>query len=73
MTRPVLRSYQVRFSASVATPIWTMRLSLRSSGSASPRFSFHSRISAASSPAMMIRASEPPTNRRRSARRAFVV
>ena len=33
----------------------------RSSGSASPRFSFHSRISAASSGLMMIRASEPPT------------
>ena len=28
-TRPVLRSYQVRLSASVATPSWTMRLSLK--------------------------------------------
>ena len=36
-----------------------------SSGSASPRFSFHSRMSAASSALMMIRASEPPMNWRR--------
>ena len=28
----------------MATPSWTTRLSLRSSGSASPRFSFHSRM-----------------------------
>ena len=35
----------------------------RSSGSTSPRFSFHSRISAASSSPMIIRASEPPTER----------
>ena len=63
--RPVLRSYQVRLSASVATPSWTTRLSTRSSGSASPRFSFHSRISAASSGLMMIRASEPPMKSRR--------
>ena len=33
MARPVLRSYQARLSASVATPSWTTRLSLRSSGS----------------------------------------
>ena len=64
--RPVLRSYQLRLSASVATPSWTTRLSLRSSGSASPRFSFHSRMSAASSGLMMIRASEPPMKWRRS-------
>src|SRR5580692_8566535 len=63
--RPALRSYQVRFRGSVATPSWTMRLSLRSSGSASPRFSFQSRISADSSGLMMIRASEPPRNCRR--------
>jgi hypothetical protein len=37
--RPVLRSYQQRFSSSVATPSWTMRLPDKSSGSASPRFS----------------------------------
>ena len=43
-----------------------MRLSLRSSGWASPRFSFHSRISAASSGLIMIRASDPPMNWRRS-------
>ena len=34
-------------------------------GSASPRFSFHNRMSAASSGLMMIRASDPPMNRRR--------
>ena len=49
----------------MATPSWTTRLSLRSSGSASPRFSFHSRISAASSGLMMIRASDPPMKSRR--------
>ena len=42
-----------------------MRLSLRSIGSTSPRFSFHNRISAASSGLMMIRASDPPMKRRR--------
>jgi hypothetical protein len=49
-------------------PSWTIRLSLRSSGSASPRFSFQSRISAASSGLMMIRASDPPMNWRRPSR-----
>ena len=49
----------------MATPSWTTRLSLKSSGSASPRFSFHRRMSAASSALMMIRASEPPMKRRR--------
>jgi hypothetical protein len=44
---------------------WTTRLSLKSTGSASPRFSFHSRISAASSGLMMILASEPPMKSRR--------
>ena len=62
---PVLRSYQVRLSVSVVTPSWTMRSPLRSAGSASPRFSCHSRISAASSGLIMIRASEPPRNCRR--------
>ena len=66
--RPVLRSYQARLSASVATPSWTTRLSDRSSGSTSPRFSFHNRISAASSGLIMIRASEPPMKSRRSGR-----
>ncbi len=61
-TRPVLRSYQAWLSASVATPSWTTRLSLKSSGSVSPRFSFQSRISAASSGLMMILASDPPMN-----------
>ena len=41
-----------------------MRLPERSSGSASPRFSRHSRSRAASSLPMMIRASEPPINNR---------
>src|SRR5262249_50491516 len=58
--RPVLRSYQERLSSSVAAPSCTMRLPDRSSGSASPRFSRHRRTRAASSPPMMIRASEPP-------------
>ena len=48
------------------TPSWTTRLSLRSSGSLSPRFSRRRRINAASSALMMIRASEPPMNKRRS-------
>ena len=43
-----------------------MRLPDRSSGSASPRFSRHSRSRAASSAPMMIRASEPPIKTRRS-------
>ena len=43
-----------------------MRLPDRSSGSASPRFSRHRRIRAASSLPMMIRASEPPIKERRS-------
>ena len=63
--RPVLRSYQVRLSSSVADPSCTMRLPDRSSGSASPRFSRQRRTRAASSLPMMIRASEPPTNERR--------
>ena len=42
-----------------------MRLSLRSIGSTSPRFSFQSRISAASSGLIMIRASDPPMKSRR--------
>ncbi len=66
MARPVLRSYQARLSASVATPSWTTRLSLKSSGSASPRFSFHSRFRAVSSGLIMIRASDPPMKSRRS-------
>src|SRR6516225_10136379 len=65
--RPMLRSYQERLSASVAAPSCTIRLPDRSSGSASPRFSRQSWIRAASSLAMMIRASEPPMNTRRSA------
>src|SRR5208337_849965 len=63
--RPVLRSYQARLSASVATPSCTTRLPDRSSGSTSPRFSRHSRISAASSGLIIIRASEPPMKSRR--------
>ncbi len=39
MTCPVLRSNQCRLRGSVTRPSWTMRLSDRSSGSASPRFS----------------------------------
>ena len=35
-TWPVLRSYQRRFSSSVAWPSWTIRLPERSSGSTSP-------------------------------------
>ena len=64
--RPVLRSYQVRLSSSVAVPSCTMRLPDRSSGSASPRFSRQRRTRAASSLPMMIRASEPPMKERRS-------
>src|SRR6516162_905326 len=56
--RPVLRSYQIRLSSSVAAPSWTTRLLDRSSGSASPRFSRQSRSRAASSPPMMIRAAD---------------
>src|SRR5262249_14713777 len=58
--RPVLRSYQVRLSSSVAAPSCTMRSPDRSSGAASPRFSRQRRTRAASSAPMMIRASEPP-------------
>src|SRR5215813_10393389 len=58
--RPVLRSYQVRLSSSVAAPSCTIRFPDRSSGSASPRFSCQRRIRAASSLPMIIRASEPP-------------
>jgi hypothetical protein len=39
-----------------------MRLALKSSGSASPRFSFHSRIAPPRHGLMMILASEPPMN-----------
>src|SRR6516165_8951926 len=63
--RPVLRSYQVRLSSSVAAPSCTMRLLDRSSGSASPLFSRHRRTRAVSSLPMMIRASEPPSKPRR--------
>ena len=66
MARPVLRSYQARLRASVAVPSCTIRLPDKSSGSASPRFSRQSRIRAASSLPMMIRASEPPMKARRS-------
>src|SRR5262249_62169235 len=65
MRRPVLRSYQVRLSSSVAVPSCTMRLPDRSSGSASPRFSCQRRIRVASSLPMIIRASEPPMKERR--------
>ena len=64
--RPLLRSYQSRLSSSVAVPSCTTRLPERSSGSISPRFSRQRRVRAASSPPMMIRASEPPTKVRRS-------
>ena len=67
-TCPVVRSYQCRFRCSVASPSWTDRLPDRSSGSASPRFSRQRRCRAASSSPMMIRASEPPINRRRRSR-----
>ena len=63
--RPELRSYQERLRSSVTFPSCTMRLPDRSSASASPRFSRHRRIRAASSLPMMIRASEPPMNERR--------
>ena len=64
---PDLRSYQERLSSSVASPSWTISSPDRSAGSASPRFSCHSRIRAVSSPPMMMRASEPPMKCRRSA------
>ena len=66
MARPVLRSYQRRLRSSVTDPSCTIRLSERSSGSTSPRFSRHSRTRTASSSPMMIRASEPPIKARRS-------
>ena len=53
----------VPVEGSVATPSWTMRLPDKSSGSTSPRFSFQSRISAASSGLMMILA--PTADERR--------
>ena len=62
---PSIGFVPARLSFSVTTPSWTMRLPERSSGSASPRFSRHSRRRAASSSPMMIRASEPPINERR--------
>src|SRR6266446_3778783 len=65
--QPVLRSYQDRLSPSVARPSCTTRLPDRSSGSASPRFSRQRWTRAASSLPMMIQASEPPMNIRRSA------
>src|SRR6266571_388424 len=71
-TCPVLRSYQSRFRSSVTRPSWTIRLSERSSGSTSPRFSRHRRWRAASSSPMMIRASEPPMNPFRSDALSFV-
>jgi hypothetical protein len=52
--------------SSVTAPSWTTRLPDKSSGSTSPRFSFHSRTRAALSSPMMIRASEPPMKYRRS-------
>ena len=52
-------------SSSVAAPSCTMRLPDKSSGSAAPRFSRHSRTSAASLAPIMIRASEPPMKSRR--------
>src|SRR2546430_6380874 len=61
-----LRSYHERLSSSVALPSCTTRLPERSSGSASPRFSRHRRIRAASSLPMITRASEPPMKLRRS-------
>jgi hypothetical protein len=68
---PLLRSYQHRLSDSVALPRCTIRLSDKSSGSHSPRFFRHRRMSAASSRPMMIRASDPPMKLRRSAMSAF--
>src|SRR5262249_45052762 len=65
MTCPVLRSNQCRLSGSVTRPSWTMRLSERSFGSASPRFSRHRRNKAASSLPIITRASEPPMKLRR--------
>src|SRR4051794_37749873 len=58
--RRVLRSYQCRLRPSVTTPSCTMSFPEKSSGSPSPRFSFHRRRRAASSVPMMILASEPP-------------
>ena len=46
----------------MATPVLTMRSPLKSVGATSFRFSCRSRISAASSGLMMIRASDPPMN-----------
>src|SRR6266571_6496488 len=63
---PVLHSYQRRLTCSVATPSWTSKFPDKSSGSSSPRFSRHSRVSASSSFPIMIRASEPPMYERRS-------
>jgi hypothetical protein len=70
--RPVLRSYQVRFSSSVALPSCTTRLLDKSSGPTSPRFSRHNRMRAVSSTPMMIRASEPPMKARRSIRHGWI-
>jgi hypothetical protein len=53
----VRRSYRGRLRRSVESPSWTMRLSDRSSGSTSPRFSRHSCSGALSSLPTMIRAS----------------
>src|SRR5262245_951326 len=64
--RPVLRSYYVLLRSSVAAPSCTMRLPDKSSGSASPRFSRQRCTRAASSLAMIIRASEPPMKDRLS-------
>ena len=56
----MFRSNQSRLRDSVTEPSWTMRLFERSSGSASPRFSQHSRSSAPSSSPRITRASDPP-------------
>jgi hypothetical protein len=63
---PVFFSNQATLNGSVKLPIWTARMSLKSSGSASPRFSRHSRSSFFSSPPMMVFASEPPSASLRS-------
>jgi hypothetical protein len=72
MRRPVLRSYQVRLSSSVAVPNCTIKLPDKSSGSVSPRFSRQRRTNAASSLPMMMRASEPPMNPWRCPREPWI-
>ena len=56
-----------RLRSSVTVPSWTIRLSERSAGSISPRFSSQSRTGIAWSSPMITRASERPTKKRRSA------